>query len=805
MKNENSLLNKVMGLWERTRRFHPALWILPHAAIIALALFLRPVVVDANLYSILPATSDSRMVSEAERKMSSANNSGMFILVGHRDFAAAREAAIRLAAVVADYPRAESVVCKIDAGMYEALGDFAFENRYRLQDDETVEAIRRDGGREYAERALATVYAPFSLSPLDRLAEDPFLLGESALRSYIESVLKNGTALSVRDDVLTSERDGTHYVLVSVRERSDAGSLETEANLVSAVYAAEERIRSQTDGIAFSNSGVPFHSYESASSAQREITIITAASMGISILILLLVFHSALPLACTIFAILLGSAFAFAATLLCFGEIHLFTIIFGTSLIGVSIDYAIHFFVARADETSCREGSVVLRRVLAGVWLGLVTTLISYGVLLIAPFPLLRQMALFSVAGLVSVFSTVVFALPATVARFGVRRPLPTALPRLLRRGTSALVALSGRKKIVLAVCVVAIAIPGLVRLRFDNDIRGLYTMSPALLESEKLAAKVLDHGSSGWYFIVEGSDEEDLLLREERLTRALDGEIGSGRLGSYLCTSRYLPSRSRQAETRKAIADNLLPLAGGQLELLGFGPAETERLKSDFRAREGDYLTADEYLSTPIGKMTGSFWIGEVGGKRYSAVLPLHAKDADFFESLAAGTRGVYFINKTADISEALGRISLSRLGFLLVAYAAIVLVLSLRYRPVMALKISRGPVAAGVLTCALLGYAGFPLNLFSVMGLVLIVGIGVDYSIFLTEDTGKGDATLLAVLLSALTTVFSFGTLSLSSFNPISTFGFTLLCGIVLSFVIAPINTAHIRDSHERRRADT
>ncbi len=129
--------------------------------------------------------------------------------------------------------------------------------------------------------------------------------------------------------------------------------------------------------------------------------------------------------------------------------------------------------------------------------------------------------------------------------------------------------------------------------------------------------------------------------------------------------------------------------------------------------------------------------------------------------------------------------------------------MVLAVRYGPVLALKISRGPLAAGALTLALLGYAGYPLNLFSVMGLVLIVGIGVDYSIFLTEDTGKGEATMLAVMLSALTTIFSFGTLSLSSFNPVSTFGFTLLCGIVLSFVIAPINTAHIREAHGRRRA--
>jgi predicted exporter len=59
-----------------------------------------------------------------------------------------------------------------------------------------------------------------------------------------------------------------------------------------------------------------------------------------------------------------------------------------------------------------------------------------------------------------------------------------------------------------------------------------------------------------------------------------------------------------------------------------------------------------------------------------------------------------------------------------------------------------------------------------------------------------------MLAVLLCMLTTVFSFGSLSFSSLKPVSTFGFTLLVGILLSFFIAPLNTAHIHEHLRKRR---
>jgi len=802
MTSKNNSLDKFMRAWSATSRFHVPLWILLHAGIVMLALAARPIAVNSDLYSILPSTSDVREVSDAEKKMSASTNAGMFILVANKDFPAAKRAAEELVDAVASHPDVESVSFKIDAGAYAQVRDFLFKYRYQIQDPATIAALKDGEAGRIAEDALATVYSPFSLTSLGNLGEDPFLLTESSVRSYLDAALKSGMAVSPKDDVLTAEKDGVHYVLVSLRSKAGGTSLDTEKSLVPAIYAAEGKIRAANADVSFSNSGVPFHSYESASKAQREITIITIASLLLSILILIFVFRSIVPLIATVAAIAVGAGSAFAVTLLAFGEVHVFTLAFGTSLIGVSIDYALHFFTESRKGDDARDGKSILRNVLSGVMLGLITTLISYAVLLIAPFGLLRQMALFSIAGLISMFCTVVLVFPRVIARFGEKKPLPVGLGSACLKAVARLGSLSKKQRLA-AFAIVAIAfIPGLFKLKFDNDIRGLYTMSPSLLESEKTVARVLDYGSAGWYFIVSGTTEEDLLQREESLAARLSPVVGTERLGSYMAISRFLPSLDKQRKTADLVRKNLLPLADGQLAALGFDAAQAKKYREGFETDAARLLTPADYFEQPISKMTGSFWIGAVDGKFYSAVFPLHAKDPAFFSDLAKSMPGVYFVNKTADISSTLKDISFQRLILLVVAYAAMILFLSFRYGPVLSLKISRAPLAAGILTCATLGYLGMPLNLFSVMGLVLIIGIGVDYSIFLTEAGEKKESTMLAVIICMLTTVFSFGTLSLSSLRPVATFGITALTGILFSFVLAPINTAHIRERHTRTK---
>ena len=76
-----------------------------------------------------------------------------------------------------------------------------------------------------------------------------------------------------------------------------------------------------------------------------------------------------------------------------------------------------------------------------------------------------------------------------------------------------------------------------------------------------------------------------------------------------------------------------------------------------------------------------------------------------------------------------------------------------------------------------------GLSLDFFVAVGLVLIVGLGLDYMVF--ASSGKGDSSKKAVLLSFLTTELSFGSLMFSSFRPVHIFGLTVFVGILIAYI--------------------
>ena len=68
------------------------------------------------------------------------------------------------------------------------------------------------------------------------------------------------------------------------------------------------------------------------------------------------------------------------------------------------------------------------------------------------------------------------------------------------------------------------------------------------------------------------------------------------------------------------------------------------------------------------------------------------------------------------------------------------------------------------------------------------MILGIGVDYTIFFMEGR-QASVTGLAVLLSALTTLMSFGLLYLSNNPALEAVGLTVSLGIAFSLLLSPL----------------
>jgi len=823
-------------------------WIILHAGLV-LALILSvffgfsPPSVDTDLLGLVPFSSNQRNMAEADRILSRRHTRDFVILTGSEDYFLAREKATELYRKLAEYSTGKQALFEelsffIDEDSIADFSAYLHKYRYVLLDLQSQALLENGEAKSLAGEALAWAYGAFNFTGLNYVDEDPFLLSERTLRYFLESSFLTG-GLSLRDGVLCGEFENSRYILLRGR-LSEAGASISSGSGIQEIYRITGELAKTGGGqedarlseapappVNFVFSGVPFHSYESAAKARREITLISSITMLLLLLLFFWVFRSALPALAIIFAAVVSILAGLCAVFLVFRTIHILTFNLGASLIGLSVDYSIHFFVYRKN--LARDGSAdsplktVRRFLFKGVTLSFISSFICFLIFLFAPYGILRQFALFSATGLLSSYMTVVCLLPKIVpavkkntsrlmltqktarpagkpTRFGFlfkQFPNKPVIKRAVLAGLSI--------AFILVVFVKQYAAPQQGTLKIKNDIRSLYFVPPKLLEWERVASSLLNY-SSGNMFFVSGATLEELLEHEELFLERLN-EAGAAQ---YLGVSFFVPSIKTQ-EQRYHSAAALLPLAEAQYEALGFPPEKAQALRNDYANAAGHYV-----LPAAVPPMVGDFlsalFIGKTeegsGEERwYSAVMPFGPAKTNAGSAvitnpalLADQYEWAAMSNKAEDISSELDNLTRTMIKLLCAAYVLIIVGIMFYYRNVLqSVKIAAIPLFAALANVAILALSGLYFSFFNIAGFILVLGLGLDYMFYLGENNAIGPTTQrnsdiqqagtvkLAVVLSYVTTAVSFGTLLFSSFIPVHLLALSVFPGLSAAFVWA------------------
>ncbi|MFP2905741.1 MMPL family transporter, partial [Pyxidicoccus sp. 3LFB2] len=532
--------------------------------------------------------------------------------------------------------------------------------------------------------------------------------------------------------------------------------------------------------------GVPLYAEAAAAQASREMSTIGLGSLLAVLLLVWLTFRSLRPILLVGLSLTLGCAVALSVTALLFERVHLLTLVFGSSLVGVAEDYGFHYFAARQGRPPSERGAV-MRGLLPGMALALLTSVVAYLALGLAPFPGLRQMAVFSAAGLLGAFLTVICWFPSLdlgalpVTRFASRFSASlTGWPRFrsTRRWWLATAVLAG----VLA--------GGLWRLETRDDLRQLQGAPEHLVADQRELGRLLGLPSPAQFFLVGGESEEQVLTHEVELKQRLDPLVAAGTLAGYRAVSDWLPSVAQQLADAGLSARAEAQAVAAVAEATGEQP-----VRSAFAA---DALTPARFLDSPAARAIRPQWLGQLGDGHYSVVMLRGLTDPSVLPRLAEAARGlerVRWVDKTEEISRLLGRYRRIMGGLIVVGYVAVLLMLVARFRRE-AWRAWLPSVLGTLITLAVFGWVGEPLQLFSVLGLMLLLGMGVDYGIFLLEHPGEGSAWL-AVALAGVSTLLSFGLLALSATAALRSFGLAMLLGEVTIWFLTPcFRLAPIKD---------
>lgn len=775
-------------------RKYAFLWLVFHCGILLYfllsAVFSREgLKIDSDLFNMLPKNFSGRSIAKADEKLAEFTGRNVFILVSSSDFSEAKNAAETVYGKLKDSPKFKSLFLYSDISSLSEVTDFIFRNRWNLLSEETADFINAPGGeRLFAQNALSFAFSPFAVFPLDNLDKDPFMLGEYAFQNYMSAVQSSGTSLFVKDGVLAGKSRGRWYVMIRGTVSKEGAALASKKNAVAQIYSVCSPL--EKDGVRFVFSGTPFHSYKSSNSASREITVISAVSFAAVAVILLLVFKSPVPILVSLSSVFLSVAVSFIAAISVFKKIHILTLVFGTSLIGSCIDYSIHFFVNWKANSDLKSGDDVRKLLFSGLTLSFLSTEICFFVLLFAPFSILKQISVFSMTGILSSFLTVTGLYPLIPLPAESRRtemlPLLCAIPLRRVKKNAGRIAITA-----FFIFSVTSVFFNYKNLRIENNLSRLYTLEGRVLEDEIEASSVLNYVPSGW-FILSGKTEDELLEREEAFCRKLKESAAGNEKDSFgiLSTSAFIPSVEKQKKSRSA-CEKLLLLSEEQFAWLGFDASYAEKLRNDFYSSENEFIQIGKNVPDFLISSVSSVWLGEIDGAFYSVVIPSRVPDEKLFERFSAEDESVFFVNKMKDISRDLDSLTSMILKLFAAAYAVLFVLLKFFYTWKQVLKIISVPLLIILMVSAIFGIAGIHLEFFSITGMILVFGLGLDYIIYMIENerrTKQTENSVLepfAIFLSFVTTSVSFGALALSSFMPVHLIGLSVFIGLTTAWL--------------------
>ncbi len=759
-----------------SERLLPRLFLVLLVAVLALAgwQWRNGAPLSANLMELVPGSTPDALELQAEQRMQEPLNREMLVLVGHAD----RQQALAMAQQLAERWQASGLFEKVQWNLQAdlpALREQLLRDRLAMLSAKDREQLIEHPDA-FIQQRVQTLFDPiagFSLVP----SQDDWL----GLTGRIQnSQPQHGAVqLDIGSGALIADADGKSWVLLRARTTGNAFDMKLPLHVADLLQAS--RAQAGEQGVQLLAASGLLYAANGQQQATREMTWVGGgATLGILILLLLAFRRWRVLLAFV--PVVVGMLFGAVACVALFGHMHVMTLVLGSSLIGVAVDYPLHY-LSKSWSLQPWRSWPALRLTLPGLSLSLTTSCIGYLALAWTPFPALTQIAVFSAAGLVGAYLCAVCLLPALLNGVELRPARwPLRIAERLWQWRAALI-----KRVpgaVLLVWVLLFCAGGLWQLNSKNDIRQWIGAPPQLLQEAQAVARITGFQPTSQFFLVRADTQQQLLERQAALGQRLDQLVNMDKLQGYLALNQLVNLPAEQQQLRDAL--NKLEQHWQPLLDIGIPVDALQAEVAQLQALPTEDI--DSALKGPLAEPWRTLWLGKVDGGVAAMVSLQGLNNPALLRVQAVDLPGVQLVDRLGDLNRVFADTQISAAELKLLSCGLIVLLLMLPFGFTGALRVVALPLLAALCSLASLGWLGQPLTLFSLFGLLLVTAISVDYAILMREQIGGAAVSLLGTLLAALTTWLSFGLLAVSSTPAVSNFGLSVSLGLAFSFMLAP-----------------
>lgn len=652
-----------------------------------------------------------------------------------------------------------------------------FQYRYLISADDNPTQFGAAALHSSLSQRLEELKSPFPSPFKELLAADPTGTYQTLLRNWLAEY-----DISREHGVWQSKQGDMTLLLAQTK----AGGLELDQQQLILSYLSTEFLRlkksHQFELIVSGPGAFGVQSRNTIHSESQNLSIVASILIGVLLFgayrFLPYLLIAALPL---LSALLAGAI----VCQLVFGELHGITLAFGITLLGVTLDYPIHLFSHLRKQQPAKQ---CMLDIWSTMRLGVFTTCVAYLVLLTTEFSGLRQLGLFTLTGLLTAALTSRYLLPSLF-------PVPFSPPQL--RGVTWLKALLGQHRwpslvifAAAAFSLMSLILPSTAL--WQDDIATLSPLPQALLDQDRTLRQQLGGSEPHHLLLIRGRDPEQLLQNCEAVRERLKQDSQEAFLAKIKLPCDALPSQQKQRLRQQSLPDPVQLSEDLQQGMQGlpFRDGAFKPFLDDIQmSRNLEPLDYAKALKTTLKPRLESL-IRE-GSTEWFALVPLQTErnSAQFEAYLKRSLPEVDYLNLRAEISSLVGdfrdqilqRVSLGGLLMLLLLWYAL--------GSLKAAINTLIPIALAILTTmGVLHLLGEALNLFHLISLMLVLGIGMDYSLFFSrseQQQGDGLLTLHALSICALSSAGVFAILASSSIPVLHAIGLTVAIGVAMSYL--------------------
>lgn len=485
---------------------------------------------------------------------------------------------------------------------------------------------------------------------------------------------------------------------------------------------------------------------------------------------------------------------AIALTSLIHGELSGLALGFGIVLLGIGVDFSVHLFLTLKLENG--SSAQLMQRVRRPILNATLTTSGVFVVLLFSSVASHRQMAVLALSG---ILLAVIFAwhlIPTFVIPNPGNSEKSPAPPPFARAEVKVKYS---RILLLVWVCLVAAGAATWPQLRYNGDLRVLDVPVQEVKDDE-------NHFSSIWG---EKGDQAFVIVRAETLAELLDRNsrvfelLQTNEAIDFQSFAPILPGPQMQAQNyqrwqafweahRPVFEQYFIEAAQG----LGFRATGFDPFFS-WLDDEPSELTADQFLGGPLEPLFGTMLSQSTapengGGHDYLAMttVALTVENGPLLLQLQSQVEQVTVLNNSKWRNEIE---SLMRTDIILLSSAAALVILTLiiiQFRNILAVIAVLAPVVTALSAMSVFCYfTGRELNMMHLIMTIMVIGLSVDYGIFIvcSKQMGQGESSIRAVSICAASSLIGFGVLAFATHPALHALGTTVLVGIGVAWPTA------------------